>query len=141
MVGTRPMRFPSWRCGWVAARKAATLRTTSIFSMDEASSGRPLHGAEDVVGARETPGSDISGIALRRRLDLIPKLGIALHEARLELGEKAEDVFGDQHLAVAGSRGAEADGRHGDTGGDRFGQLLHHAFDHDREGAGFGDGD
>src|SRR3954471_16359358 len=99
MVGTRPMRLPStpaigWRCGRVAARKAATLRTTSIFSMDETLSGRPFHGAEDVVRSGKAPCADIGRIARSRVLDLVAELCIAFHEARLELGEQAEDILG-----------------------------------------------
>src|SRR3954464_3205846 len=115
MVGTRPMRLPSRRCGWVAARKAATLRTTSILSMDEALSGVPFHGAEDVVGAGKTPSPHVGRIARRRRLDLGTEFGIALHETRLELGEQAENVLGDQHLPITGRGGADPDGRHGNA--------------------------
>src|SRR3954469_5006804 len=124
MVGTRPMRWPDWRRGRRVARKAATLRTTSIFSMKEASSGGPFHGAEDVVGPGEAPRSDVRRVAFGRTLDLGAELGIALHEARLELGEQTEDVLRDQHLAITRSRRTDADGRHGDAVGDRLGQLL-----------------
>src|SRR4051794_41157559 len=133
MVGTRPIRLPACLCGRTTARKAATLRTTSIFSISSAS-GVAFDRAEDVVGPGEFSGADLGRVARRGVLDFAAELGIALDETRLELREETQDVLGHQHLAVTRSRGTDADRGHRHALSDRIAELLHHALDHDREG-------
>ena len=58
-------------------------------------------------------GSHVRGIGRGRGADPAGEVAVALHEARRAL-EQAEHVLGDQHLAVARGRGADADRRAGD---------------------------
>ena len=62
-----------------------------------------------------------------------------LDELRPEVAEQAQHVVADQDLAVAGGRGADADGRHRHGLGDPPRQRLDHALDHHGEGAGLRD--
>ncbi len=67
-------------------------------------------------------------------------MGETLDEFRRDLTGQAKNILGDKHLAVAGRRRADADGRDGKGGADGARDGLHGAFDHQRKGAGIGHG-
>src|SRR5690349_7172052 len=81
-----------------------------------------LH-TEAMFRAGEASRSYVLGICLCSRGDHWRQFGIALDESRLEVGEDAEDIVGDEDLAVAGRRRADADRRDrhglGNSAGDR----------------------
>src|SRR5687767_14101030 len=75
--------------------------------------GPSLLGAVDLVLAGEGAASDLAGIGRDGAFDPGGEIVVALHETRSAL-EHSEHVLGDQDLAVAARRGADADGRAGD---------------------------
>ncbi len=68
--------------------------------------------------------------------DALAEFGVALDELRFEVGKQPDHVLEHQDLAVAGRRGADADGRHADDLGDMAGDRLERALDDHGEGAG-----
>src|SRR3954454_7929179 len=109
MVGTRPTLSPAARQRATRARRSATVRTTDKFS---GIGGVPARlGGEDMFGTGEAARAHIFGVCLGSFGDQGSQFGIALDELRGEIAEQANDVLGDQDLAVAGRRGADADGR------------------------------
>ena len=93
-----------------------------------------------MLGARKAAGPDIGGIGGNGRVGCRAEFGIALHEARPEIGEEAEDVVKDQNLPVAGRRGADADGGDGQLLGHLLSKGCRDHLQHHREGAGLGEG-
>ena len=91
-----------------------------------------------LVGAREAARPHFGGIGLGRLADPLGEVVVALHEARRAL-EHPEHVVGDQDLAVARRRCADADHRRSDVFRHLGRKLFHHAFDDDGECAGLGD--
>src|SRR3546814_6185185 len=67
---------------------------------------------EDVLRARKAPAADLFCEGRRPGCGVAAQLGVALHELGLEALEHAEHVVDDQHLAVAGRRGADRSEEH-----------------------------
>src|SRR5690242_10645802 len=65
------------------------------------------------------------------------KISIPFDEFWYEIIEQAQHVVNHQHLAIATNAGTDPDGRNRETPGDFLGQIHRHAFQHDRERAGF----
>src|SRR5215469_7653119 len=87
----------------------------------------------------EAAGPYLGGILCGGLVDQRRQLGVTFDEARLELREEAEDVVGDEDLAVAGRRRADPDRRHRHGFGNGTRYRLDRAFDDQREGACLGD--
>src|SRR5215469_4709706 len=83
-----------------------------------------LFHAEAMLRTGEAAGPDVGGIFGGGGRDQRREFGIAAHKPWLELREEAEHVVGDEDLAVAGGRGADADRRYrhgfGDCARDRL---------------------
>jgi hypothetical protein len=90
-------------------------------------SARPSEGAA----------ANLPGIAADRLAYLARQVGIALHEPRRAL-EQAEHILGNQHLAVAVGEAPMPMIGTGTASVTVSAMPLHHALDHDAEGAGFG---
>src|SRR3954447_4868024 len=120
MVGTRPTLSPAARQRATRARRSATVRTTDRFSGIWVVPA--WLGGEDMLRTGEAACAHILGIGLGGLRDLASQFGVALDEFRGEIAEQAYDVLGDQDLAVASRRRADADGRHRQIGGQLAGQ-------------------
>src|SRR5271166_6772382 len=90
----------------VIARSEATKQ-----SWRQATSDGLFH-PEAMFGAGKAARADIGRIGLGGGGDQRSRLAIASYKAGLELAEEADDVVGDEDLAVAQRRGADADRRH-----------------------------
>ena len=90
-----------------------------------------------MLGGREGARAHVLGIGADGILDYLADLAELLDEARHARAE-AQHVLHDEDLAVAGERGADADGRNGNRRGDALRQGLGDRFEHDGKGAGLG---
>src|SRR5690606_19733110 len=88
-----------------------------------------------LVRAGETPRPHDIREAPRRVLDRPGQLGVASHEPGPEGGEQAQEVMGDEHLAVAVGAGPDADRRYGEAFGDLLAERGGDLLQHDRERA------
>src|SRR3546814_109614 len=104
-------------------------------------SSLPRSRAEDLIRAGEAAGAHLLRIAADRGGVGVAQVGVALGELRPEVWKHPDDVVGDQDLAVAGRRRADADRRHRQPARDVAGELLHRLLDDDAEGAGLRDRD
>ena len=98
-----------------------------------------LHVAEAILFAWEDTGANFVTIAARGGHTFFEKLGVSLHELRLQVGRQAEQVVADQHLSVAVGARADANGRDVDLFGDPLGEVGRDAFEHQGVRARFGD--
>src|SRR5581483_4557417 len=105
LAGTRPP--PS---GWSARRSASSkpARPTPPRTGGDvvlARTSRPI----GVLGRRKGAAAHLIGIGAGPAADLAGEITVAFDELRRELREHTEHVVGDEDLAVACRRGADAD--------------------------------
>src|SRR5690348_2649115 len=132
MVGTRPTDSPAPCQDATRARRSPTRRTTSgPPGMLTSCCSLLRRCPENVLGTREAALAHFGGVSGGGLADLGAELGVAFDEFRFEVGEQAGDVLGDEHLAVAGGRSADADHGGAHTLDDLARQRLQHAFQYD----------
>src|SRR5690606_5717986 len=80
--------------------------------------------AKAMIQGRKCALPDLLGVILGRLPDERAGIGEAAGEFRDAVSAEAEDVLGDQNLAIAIRRGPDADGRDADGGRDLARQRL-----------------
>ncbi len=88
-----------------------------------------------MIGGRKLARAHLAGIGRDRGLAIAAQMRIPLDEFRLERGEQPQHVIDHEDLPVAARRGADADGRDRDPGGDPVRERRGHLFQNDRERA------
>src|SRR3989304_3268139 len=90
--------------------------------------------------AREGAARDVGDKSADGLLEQGPQVGVARDKLGRDAETQADEVVPDQHLAVAGRPGADADGGDLELAGDALRHFGRDAFEHERKGAGSLDG-
>src|SRR2546430_1080645 len=94
-----------------------------------------------VIVVRESAALDVFHVRLEAGHCDLGEVAVALCEFRLEVGEYAEQVIGEQDLPVGAIARADADGRDLELARDHRGDLRRHGLEFEHKAAGVLDGE
>src|SRR5688572_33224373 len=136
--------YSGWICAWYWSRNlscrseglwVSTNMCPPLLYQIEEFLVLPLVDAIAVIVVGKLARPHVGGVRLQARHRDLREVGVALGELRLEVGERAQEIVGQQDLPVGARACADADGGDLELAGDDRGDLRRHRLEFQHEAA------